>query len=95
MIGLGSNGPKLVRQVPPAYPAAARQAGISGVVRLRVAINKDGRVRDITVVSGPSPELSAAAMEAVRQWVYQPTLLNGEAVEVTSMVDVNFAAGGQ
>ena len=83
----------LVRQVAPVYPAAAAQAGTSGVVRLSVVIGKDGRVRDIRVESGPSRELDVAAMEAVRQWVYRPTLLNGEPVEVASEVAVTFSAG--
>ena len=81
----------MVRQVPPVYPAAARQAGTSGVVRLGVVITKEGRVRDIRVMDGPGHELDIAAMEAVKQWVYKPTLLNGEPVEVVTMVEVNFA----
>ena len=61
-----SNGPKLLRQERPVYPEAAKQAGISGVVRLRAVINKEGKVRDLSVVSGPA-ELAGAAMEAVRK----------------------------
>jgi TonB family protein len=86
---------KLVKQVMPVYPAAARQAGTSGVVRLSVIITKEGRVRDIRVVTGPGRDLDVAAMQAVSQWVYQPTLLNGEPVEVVTTVDVNFVPSGQ
>ena len=86
---------RLVRQVAPVYPAAARQAGISGVVRLGVVIAKDGMVRDITVMNGPGLELDNAAMQAVRQWVYKPALLNGQPVEVVTTVEVNFAPNGQ
>jgi protein TonB len=86
---------KLVKQVPPVYPEAARQAGTSGIVRLGVVITKEGRVRDIRVMTGPGRDLDAAAMQAVSQWVYQPTLLNGEPVEVVTTVDVNFASSGQ
>jgi TonB family protein len=93
-IGILSNGPKLVLQQRPVYPAAARQAGVSGLVRLKAVIGKDGKVRDLAVVSGPA-ELAAAAMEAVSKWVYQPTLVNGEPVEVTNMVDISFAVSGK
>src|ERR1019366_1785949 len=86
---------RLVRQGGPVYPAAARQAGISGVVRLGVVIAKDGMVRDITVMNGPGLELDNAAMQAVRQWVYKPALLNGQPVEVVTTVEVNFAPNGQ
>ena len=65
------------------------------MVRLGVIITKEGRVRDIRVMNGPGRELDVAAMEAVKQWVYQPTLLNGEPVEVVTTVEVNFAPSGQ
>jgi TonB family protein len=90
-IASGGVQPELVRQVHPAYPEAARQAGVSGVVRLGIVINKEGRVRDIQVTNSPGTGLAFAAMEAVRQWVYKPTLLNGEPVEVVTTVEVNFS----
>src|ERR1035437_7310050 len=86
---------KLLRQMPPVYPPAARQAGTSGVVRMGVGIATDAKVRDIRVMNGPGRELEVAAMEAVWQWVYNPTLLNGQPVEVVTTVDVNFAPTGQ
>jgi TonB family protein len=86
---------KLVKQVPPVYPEAARQAGTSGIVRLGVIITKEGRIRDIQVMTGPGRDLDVAAMQAVSQWVYQPTLLNGEPAEVVTTVDVSFAPNGQ
>ncbi len=73
----------------PLYPPAAKQGRIQGVVRLNVIIGKDGTVQNLLVASGP-PELAPAALEAVRQWVYKPTLLNGNPVEVSSVVDINF-----
>jgi TonB family protein len=88
----GGAQPELVRQVPPVYSEAARQAGASGVVRLGIVINKEGRVRDIRVMNSAGMGLDVAAMEAVKQWVYKPTLLNGEPVEVVTTVEVNFAA---
>ena len=78
-----------VTKVPPKYPEAAKAARISGVVHLAVIIGKDGTVQEIHVLSGPA-ELSQAALDAVKQWVYRPTLLNGEPVQVETTIDVNF-----
>ena len=80
---------KLVHQVKPVYPALAKQARIQGTVRFNVIIDKEGRVANVGVVSG-HPLLIAAAIDAVKQWQYQPTLLNGEPVAVSTVVDVNF-----
>ena len=79
----------LVQAPKPAYPPLAKQARIQGVVRLNVVIGKDGKMQDIKAESG-HPMLVPAALDAVRQWEYKPTLLNGEPVEVVSVVDVNF-----
>jgi protein TonB len=80
---------KLVRQPKPNYPPLAKQARISGVVHLAAIISKDGTIQDLKVIGG-HPLLIPAALEAVKQWVYQPTLLNGEPVEVSTQIDVNF-----
>src|ERR1700690_2801687 len=80
---------KILRQVTPLYPAIAKQARISGQVRLEAIIAKNGRIENLQVTSG-HPLLVQAALEAVRQWVYRPTLLNGEPVEVVTLIDVNF-----
>jgi len=73
----------------PVYPPLARQARISGTVRLEAVIALSGVVQSLRVASG-HPLLARAALDAVRQWVYQPTLLNGEPVEVLTQIDVNF-----
>jgi TonB family protein len=73
----------------PAYPPLAKQARIQGVVRLDAVIGKDGTMKDLRAASG-HPLLVPAALEAVRQWVYKPTLLNGNPVEVVTVVDINF-----
>ena len=73
----------------PAYPPAAKQARIQGQVKFNVIIGKEGTVQNIQAISG-HPLLVEAAMDAVRQWVYRPTLLNGNPVEVATVVDVNF-----
>ncbi len=83
---------KLVRKVIPEYPAIARSSRISGVVRLIGTIGKDGTIRDLQLVSG-HPMLAHAAMEAVRQWIYKPTLLNGIPVEVIAPIEVRFTLG--
>jgi len=80
---------KLIRQPKPVYPPLARQARIQGTVRLTAIISKDGTIQSLQVVSG-HPLLVPAALEAVKQWIYQPTLLNGEPVEVITQIDVNF-----
>jgi periplasmic protein TonB len=80
---------KLVNQPKPAYPPLARQARIQGTVRFTAIIGVDGRIANLTLVSG-HPLLVPAAQAAVKQWAYQPTLLNGEPVEVVTQIDVNF-----
>jgi periplasmic protein TonB len=80
---------KLIRQPRPIYPPLAKQARISGHVILNAIIGKDGTIQNLTVASG-HPLLIPSALEAVKQWVYQPTLLNGDAVEVVTQIDVNF-----
>jgi TonB family protein len=80
---------KLISQTHPAYPSLAKQARIEGVVHLQAVIAADGSVKDLSVISG-HPLLIPSALEAVRQWVYQTTLLNGEPVEVMTQIDVNY-----
>jgi hypothetical protein len=80
----------LITKVDPVYPPLAIQARISGQVRFAVIIGKDGNVLNVQLVSG-HPLLVAPATEAVKQYVYRPTLLNGNPVEVITQVDVNFS----
>ena len=79
----------LIRQPKPIYPPLAKQARIQGVVRFEAIIGKDGTIQNLRLVSG-HPLLVPAAQEAVKQWLYKPTLLNGEPVEVATVIDVNF-----
>ncbi len=83
---------KLVFQPKPEYPLLARLARIQGRVRLEAVIGRDGTIEDLKVIGG-HPLLVNAALEAVRQWRYQPTLLNGKPVEVETEIDVNFILG--
>ena len=80
---------KLQTRVTPDYPDVARQAGVEGTVTLRVEIGPDGSVQDIEPISGP-PLLERAAAEAVAQWRYAPTLVDGSAVSVVTTVSVEF-----
>lgn len=80
---------KLIFQPKPEYPPLAKMARIQGVVRLDAIISKDGTIQDLKVISG-HPLLVKAALDAVQRWRYQPTLLNGDAVEVATEIDVNF-----
>ena len=94
-IRVGGNVAKarLTRQVRPQYPPLARQARIQGTVKLSAIIAKDGSIQKLEVMSG-HPLLVPAALSAVKQWRYRPTLLNGEAVEVLTNIDVNFTLSG-
>ena len=79
----------LIHEVKPPYPPLARAARVSGVVRLAAVIARDGTIQHLQLIGGP-PLLVKAAMEAVQQWRYKPTLLSGDAVEVITEIDVNF-----
>jgi len=79
----------LVNQPHPVYPPEAKAARVQGVVKLRAVIGTDGAVKTLEVIEG-DPTLAAAAISAVKQWVYKPTLLNGNPVEVATQIDVNF-----
>jgi len=79
----------LIHKVQPVYPEAARQNRIQGTVLLRAVIGKDGRIRELTTVSGPE-ELVGAAVGAVQQWRYRPYMVNNEPVDVETHITVNF-----
>jgi len=83
----------LIHQVKPTYPPLARQARIQGAVVLQAVIAKDGSIQGLRVVSG-HPMLTGSAVEAVKQWRYKPYFLNGEPVEVETVVTVNFTLAG-
>jgi len=80
---------KLINQPKPVYPAEAKQERVQGTVSLRAVIGKDGTIQDLAVISG-HPLLAPSALQAVQQWVYQPTLLNGNPVEVETQIDVHY-----
>jgi hypothetical protein len=82
----------LIHKVDPVCPPLAVSAKIAGIMRFTVIVAKTGGLRDIQVVSG-HPLLIPAALAALKQWQYKPTLLNGEPVEVLTRVDINMPCG--
>jgi periplasmic protein TonB len=85
----GVQASKLINKPTPLYPPIAKQARVQGTVVLAAMISKSGTVEGLKVVSG-HPMLTQAALQAVRNWKYQPTYLNGEPVEVETTINVNF-----
>jgi TonB family protein len=85
---------KVLTQVPPKYPESARAKGIEGTVLLEAVISMEGVPLSLHVLESPDPELSDAALAAVRQWRYQPTLLNGQPIEVVTTIAINFHLEG-
>jgi protein TonB len=85
--------PRKIKAVPPEYPEAARMARLQGVVILECLISPRGTVAEVMVLQG-LPLLEEAAVEAVRQWVYSPTLMDGVPVPVLMTVTVRFDLGG-
>jgi TonB family protein len=80
---------KLIRKADPVYPELAKRTGVTGSVILSITIDEEGNVSDIRISSG-HPALTNAAINAVKQWRYSPTLLNGVPVSVTATVSVHF-----
>jgi TonB family protein len=88
-VGANVQAANLISQAKVTYPPLAKAARVQGTVRFDATIGKDGHVENLQLISGP-PLLVQAAMDSVRQWVYKPTLLNGQAISVITTVDVNF-----
>jgi TonB family protein len=80
---------RLLSRVEPVYPPEAKNEHVAGIVVLRATIDKGGSVNKAENVSGP-PALVPAAMDAVKQWKYEPYLIGGESVEVETTVEVSF-----
>jgi TonB family protein len=81
---------QIISKVNPVYPPEAKEKGIQGTVVLHAIIGKDGTVQQLAVISGP-PVLADSAIDAVKQWVYKPYLLNGDPTEVDTTITVNFS----
>jgi protein TonB len=81
---------QLIKKVTPIYPQSAKLGRIQGTVRFEATISKSGTIRDLRVLGGPLG-LTQAAGDAVKQWIYRPTLLNGEPIEVLTQIEVTFS----
>jgi len=88
-VGGGISAPKKIRDARPVYPEDARAAGVQGIVIVEAVIGKDGKVESATVLRG-IPMLDQAALDAVRQWEFTPTFVNGAPVSVIVTMTVNF-----
>ena len=89
-VGGNLQSAKIINKARIIYPAEAKQKGIQGTVFLRAVISKEGTILSLQVLSAPDKSLADAAVEGVKQWTYQSTLLNGNPVEVVTRIDVNF-----
>jgi TonB family protein len=91
-VGGNIRTPRKIKDVKPVYPASMREAGREGVVPLEAVIGREGAVHSVRVLSANiHPDFAIAAADAVRQWRFDPTLLNGAPVEVTMTVTVTFS----
>ncbi len=88
-VSTGISEGMLAHRVEPVYPGIAMRARIEGTVQLKAVIAKDGTIQNLQLVSG-HPLLVPSAMEAVKQWRYRPYVLNGDPLEVETIVIVNF-----
>ena len=88
-VGSSLKAPRQTYAVDPAYPTLPREARISGTVTVDAVIDEHGNVVQARVLNG-HPLLIEAALRAVRQWKYEPTFLNGQAVSVELQVQVHF-----
>jgi TonB family protein len=89
-----TEGPARKKLSAPIHPPQGVLFLTKGSVVLRALISRTGDIRDLEVVSSPSPSFTDAAMDSVRKWKYEPGLLNGKPVEVETMITVNFNLGG-
>lgn len=83
---------RVISAPPPTYPVLAKEARVGGVVTLDAVIGADGHIENLKLISGP-PLLVEAAMNAVKQWTYRPTILNGQPFKVETQILVNFSLG--
>jgi len=89
-VSAGVMAGQILSKVDPVYPADAKAEHLSGAVVLYAIVSDEGKVKDLSVVSGPE-KLRQASLDAVRQWIYKPFQLNGKPVEVETMVTVMFS----
>ncbi len=86
-------GGHLIKRVTPQYPSSAKMQGVQGMVILDATIGRDGRIQKLEVLGGPQA-LQQPALDAVRQWVYKPFVVDGQVVEIQTEIHVVFRLGG-
>jgi TonB family protein len=91
-VGGNIRAPRKILDVKPVYPPALQESGVGGKVVMKATIGTDGTVRDVEVTQSANPDLDNAAVEAVRQWRFDGTLLNCVPSDVTMTVNVEFKA---
>ncbi len=91
----GGKGPKLIKKVDPVYPPEARQAGIEGTVILEATIDTQGKVIKVKVLKGENELLNKAGIEALRQWEYEPAIVDGKPLQFVITVTMRFALNGK
>jgi protein TonB len=84
---------KLSKRVAPIYPKDAYDAKLTGIVNLETTIGADGKVTNVRPLGNANALLVKAAEDAVKQWVYKPTTVNGMKIEVVTIVSINFKVG--
>jgi TonB family protein len=89
-LGETKKSPKLITRVNPKYPAEAKKAGIQGVVVLEALVDEHGRVTGVDILKSESSVLNKPAIDAVKQWVYEPYILDGKPTKVRFTVTVRF-----
>ncbi|HEX7960757.1 MAG TPA: M56 family metallopeptidase [Terriglobales bacterium] len=90
-IGPGITPPKMISKVQPTYPADAKKAKREGIVVVGAVIGTDGKVENVSVLKSVDPSLDESAMNAVRQWTFEPALKDGKPVKVETHVEINFS----
>jgi TonB family protein len=89
-VGGQVSGANLVFKKAPVYPESDKAAGVQGTVEIEAVISKDGVPQEIRVLSSPNDDFSQSALDAVRQWRYRPTLLNGNPVDIVTSITIGF-----
>ena len=93
-VGGNVQATKLLTQTRPEYPEKARNDGKEGTVLMRAVISKEGKILGLRTLGNADPDLAAAAQDAVKQWTYEPTRLNGVPVEIVTVIEVRFRLAG-
>jgi TonB family protein len=92
-VGGNIQASKIISQTKPVYPQDAFQQNSGGTVKIEAVVTKEGALSGVNVINSPDPRLTQAALDAVKQWRYEPTLLNGEPIEVLTTIDVIYQPG--